>query len=96
MDASCIEAKKVDKEFILWDKYTLNQLSGDIEIDNPRTDFRHLRNFVTPKSQISQRKIPDPVKLSQGQLIYIFDQILIREFAWLQGWPIPYCFYDLA
>ena len=90
------EAEKIPKGYILWENYTLNTLSCDVEIDNIRTDFRTERKFEPIEKQIEKKKIPQPQDLTNGQLIWMMDQMIVRSMAWINGWPISHCFYDLA
>lgn len=90
------EAEKVPKGYLLWEEYTLNTLACDVEICNPRTDFRFGRTFTPLEAQIKSGKVPPPSDLSDGQLVWMMDQVLVRTMAWLNGWPISHCFYDLA
>lgn len=80
----------------LWDQYSLNSLSCDVEIDNPRTDFRFKRKFVALQDQVATKRVVHPNDLTNEQLVWMLDQMLVRVAAWLNGWPIPHCFYDLA
>jgi hypothetical protein len=81
---------------LLYEKYSLNTLACDVEICNPRTDFRFGRIFTPVSTQITEKKIPHPKELNDGQIIWIMDQMLVRTMAWLNGWPISHCFYDFA
>lgn len=74
----------------------MNTLSCDVEIDNPRTDFRYLKRFRPLQAQIDAKTIVHPKDLTSEGLVWMMDQMLIRDVAWLDGWPVSYCFYDLA
>lgn len=40
--------------------------------------------------------VPKPEELSEENLVWILDQLLIREVAWIDGWPISYTCYDMV
>jgi len=86
----------VPTRYLLWENYSLGSLQSEIEIDNPRTDFRFGKTFVQTAQQIQAKHIPSPEELTNEQIVWVFDQLLIREMAWLDGWPLPYCLYDFA
>lgn len=83
-------------EYILWENYSLGSLQSEIEIDNSRTDFRFGKTFVQTAQQIATKKVPSPEDLTDEQVVWVFDQMLVREMAWLDGWPLPYCLFDFA
>lgn len=91
-----IQAAKESTGYLLADDYSLNELASEIEIANPRTDFRFKNFFSKPEVQISEKKLPDPETLTEEQLVWIFDQSLLREVAYLDGMPLCYCFYDFG
>lgn len=91
-----LAAASMSTGYMLSSDYSLNTLSCDVEIDNPRTDFRFNRVFISLEEQITSKTVPPPQHLSNEQLVWMMDQMLIRDVAWLNGWPVTHCFYDLA
>lgn len=90
------DAEKQACKYILWEEYSLQTLASDVEIANPRTDFRLDKAFRFPQQEIEAKRIPRPQDLKLGQLIWLADQMVSRVSAWLNGSLLMYCFYDLS
>lgn len=69
-------------------------MASDVEIANPRTDFRLDKEFRQPKQEIASGRLTNPQNLNLGQQIWIADQFLSRVSSWLNGSLLMYCFYD--
>ena len=90
------QAAQVSTGYLLAKDYSLNELASEIEIANKRTDFRFNNLFSKPEVQIAEKRLQEPETLTEEQLIWVFDQTLLREVAYIDGMPLCYCFYDFA
>lgn len=61
-----------------------------------RTDIRTGDQFIQPEDRLKNEKLPNPADLPLDSVISLFDEVFIREGAWLKGKPLIHNFYDFT